>query len=68
LFGDIIRVQGNSLDLDKDVIIPHLRQRNFLDLRLAGLDDLDGLHGLGEVRHCEVCDLVLLEITGVLQR
>jgi hypothetical protein len=52
---DILRVQGNSLDLDEDVIIPHLGQRDFLDLGLARLDDLDGLHGLGEVRHCEVC-------------
>ena len=57
-----LRVEGNGLDLDEDVVIPHLGQRDFLDFGLAGLDDLNGLHGLGEVGHCEgVCDLVLFE-------
>jgi hypothetical protein len=48
-----LRVESYSLDLDEDVIIPQLRKRNILDLRLARRSDLDGLHGLGEVRHGE---------------
>jgi hypothetical protein len=47
------RVESHGLDLDKNVVVPQLRKRNILDLRLARRSDLDGLHGLGEVGHCE---------------
>ena len=41
------RVKGNGVDLDEDIIVPHLRKRNFLHLSLANADVLDSLHGLG---------------------
>jgi hypothetical protein len=47
------RVEGNCLDFDEDVVVPQFRKRNILNLRLARRSDLDGLHGLGEFRHCE---------------
>ena len=43
----VSRVEGNGVDLDEDIIVPHLGQRNFLHLGLAHTDVLDGLHGLG---------------------
>ena len=48
-----LRVESHGLDLDEDVVISKLRKRNVLDLGLARRSDLDGLHGLGEVGHCE---------------
>jgi hypothetical protein len=43
----VSRVQRDSVHLDKDIVVPHLGERNFLHLRLAYIDNLDGLHGLG---------------------
>ena len=43
----VSRVEGNGVDLDKDIIVSHSRKRNFLNLGLAHADVLDGLHGLG---------------------
>lgn len=43
----VSRVKGNGVDLDEDIIVPHLRKRNFLYLGLANADVFDGLHGLG---------------------
>ena len=43
----VSRVEGNSVDLDEDIIVPHSRKRDFLNLGLAHADVLDGLHGLG---------------------
>ena len=43
----VSRVEGNGVDLDEDIIVPHSRQRDFLNLGLAHADVLDGLHGLG---------------------
>jgi hypothetical protein len=41
------RVESNGVDLDEDIVVPHLRQRNLLHLSLANADVFDGLHGFG---------------------
>jgi hypothetical protein len=43
----IRRVKSNGIDLDEDVVVSHLRHRDFLNLSLANADVLDGLHGFG---------------------
>ena len=47
----ISRVQSNCVDLDKNIVVSHLRQWDFLYLGLAYVDDFDCLHGLGQVGH-----------------
>lgn len=46
------RVQRHGVDFDEDIVIAKLRQRDVLDLSISNVDDLNGLHGLGEISHC----------------
>jgi len=43
----VCRVQGHGVDLDKNIVVPHLREWNFLHLSFTDTHDFDGLHSLG---------------------
>jgi hypothetical protein len=40
-------VQSNGMNFDKDIIVPHLGQRDVLHLSLAYTDDFDRFRGSG---------------------
>lgn len=44
-------VECYSVDFDQDVVVSELRQWNLLEFSLASLNQLQGLHGLGEISH-----------------
>ena len=44
-------IECYSVDFDQDVVVSKLRQWNLLEFSLASLNQLQGLHGLGEISH-----------------